>query len=112
MKLEGVKGGLKRKERKILGGKETNLYFALLLVLVHLHVLNMGFLSHFSFLKTLISSFLRHLCLQFLYPTNLDKLPSGRNLVHDIKLVAPPPLVPFTELDPMQLLTASFIDVA
>ena len=43
---------------------------ALLLVLLHLHVLNIGFLSHFSFPKTLFPSFLHHLCLQFLYPTN------------------------------------------
>ena len=33
-------------------------------------VLNIGFLSHFSFPKTLFPSFLHHLCLQFLYPTN------------------------------------------
>ena len=33
-------------------------------------VLNIGFLSHFSFPKTVFPSFLHHLCLQFLYPTN------------------------------------------
>ena len=33
-------------------------------------VLNIGFLSHFSFPKPLFSSFLHHHCLQFLYPTN------------------------------------------
>ena len=54
MKLEGVKGGVKRKGTKILGAKETKiLYFALLLVLVHLHVLNIGFLSHFFFSQNL-----------------------------------------------------------
>ena len=33
-------------------------------------MLNIGILSHFSFPKTLFPSFLHHLCLQFLYPTN------------------------------------------
>ena len=33
-------------------------------------MLNIGFLSHFSFPKTLFPSFLHHHCLQFLYPTN------------------------------------------
>ena len=33
-------------------------------------MLNIGFLSHYPFLKTLFPSFLHHLCLQFLYPTN------------------------------------------
>ena len=33
-------------------------------------VLNIGFLSHFSFPKTLFPFFLHHHCLQFLYPTN------------------------------------------
>ena len=33
-------------------------------------VLNIGFLSHYPFLKTLFPSFLHHHCLQFLYPTN------------------------------------------
>ena len=32
-------------------------------------MLNIGFLCHFSFPKTLFPSFLHHLCLQFLYPT-------------------------------------------
>ena len=54
---------LKKNETKTL-------YLALLLVLLHLHMLNIGFLSHFSFSKTLFPSFLHHLCLQFLYPTN------------------------------------------
>ena len=31
---------------------------------------NVGLLSQFSFPKTLSPSFLHHLCLQFLYPTN------------------------------------------
>ena len=62
----------KKEGNKVLGKEnETKfLYFALLLVLLHLHVLNIGFLSHFSFPKTLFPSFLHHLCLQFLYPTN------------------------------------------
>ena len=33
-------------------------------------VLNIGFLSHFPFPKTLFPSFLHQHCLQFLYPTN------------------------------------------
>ena len=42
----GEQGFEKRKMRQIL-------YLALLLVLLHLHVLNIGFLSHYPFLKTL-----------------------------------------------------------
>ena len=45
-------------------------YLALLLVLLHLHVLNIEFLSHFPFPQTLFPSFLHHRWLQFLYPTN------------------------------------------
>ena len=33
-------------------------------------MLNIGFLSHYPFLKILFPSFLHHHCLQFLYPTN------------------------------------------
>ena len=46
--------------------------FLALLVLLHLHVLNIGFLSHiFLFPKPCsLNSYLHHLCLQFLYPTN------------------------------------------
>ena len=33
-------------------------------------VLNIGFLSHYPFLKALFRSFWHHHCLQFLYPTN------------------------------------------
>ena len=52
MKLEGIKGGVKRKGTKILGEKTERLKSYMLhffLVLVHLHVLNIGFLSHFFF---------------------------------------------------------------
>ena len=58
----------KKEGNKVLGKEnETKiLYLVLLLVLLHLHVLNIGFLSHFSFPKTLFPSFLHHLCLQFL----------------------------------------------
>ena len=63
MVYEGREQGFGKSDTKIL-------YLALLLVLLHLHVLSIGFLSHFSFPKTLFLSFLHHLCLQFLYPTN------------------------------------------
>ena len=43
------------------GNEIKILYLALLLVLLHLHVLNIGFLSHYPFLKTLFPSFLHHL---------------------------------------------------
>ena len=33
-------------------------------------MLNIGFLSHYLFVKTLFPSYLHHNCLQFLYPTN------------------------------------------
>ena len=45
---------------------------ALILVLLHLHVLNIGFLSHYPFLKTMFPSFLHHHCLQFLYPPSFS----------------------------------------
>ena len=54
-KKEGNKVWEKKNEKKIL-------YLVLLLVLLHLHVLNIGFLSHFSFPKTLFPFFLHHLC--------------------------------------------------
>ena len=68
----GGKGGVKRRGTRFgEKGNETKiLYLALLLVLLHLHVLKTGFLSHYPFLQTLFPSFLHHLCLQFLYPTN------------------------------------------
>ena len=60
---KGTRFWKKENETKIL-------YLAFLFVLFHLHVLNIGFLSHFPFPKTLFPSFLHHHCLQFLYPTN------------------------------------------
>ena len=60
----------KKEGNKEKGNETKILYLVLLLVLLHLHVLNIGFLSHYPFLKTLFPSFLHHLCLQFLYPTN------------------------------------------
>ena len=51
--------------------RQKSYIYYFFLVLLHLHVLNIGFLSHFSFLKTLFPSFLHHLCIQFLYPTNI-----------------------------------------
>ena len=47
---------------------ETTLYLARVNATEPKEVLNIGFLSHFSFLKTLFPSILHHLCLQFLYP--------------------------------------------
>ena len=51
MKLEGVEGGVKRKGTKDFGGKKRLKSYMLhfFLALVHLHVLNIGFLSHFFF---------------------------------------------------------------
>ena len=49
---------------------ETKILYLALFRLLHVHVLNRGFLSHFPFPNTLFPSFLHHLCLQFLYPTN------------------------------------------
>ena len=50
-----LKGGEQGFEKRV---NETKiLYLALLLVLLHLHVLNIGFLSHYPFLKTLFPSF-------------------------------------------------------
>ena len=46
------------------------LYLARVNVTEPKEVLNIGFLSHYPFLKTLFPSFLHHHCLQFLYPTN------------------------------------------
>ena len=52
-------------------GNETKiLYLARINVTEPKEVLNIGFLSHYPFLKTLFPSFLHHHCLQFLYPTN------------------------------------------
>ena len=59
---------MKRMEEK---KNETKiLYLARVNVTEPKEVLNIGLLSHFSFPKTLFPSFLHHLCLQFLYPTN------------------------------------------
>ena len=63
VKRKGTRFWEKENDTKIL-------YLAFLLVLLHLHVLNIGFLYHFPFPKTLFPSFLHHHCLQFLYPTN------------------------------------------
>ena len=46
------------------------LYLARVNVTEPKEVLNIGFLSHFPFPKTLFPSFLHHHCLQFLYPIN------------------------------------------
>ena len=64
--------GVKRKGTRfwVKDSKTKILYLALLLVQLHLHVLNIGFLSHYPFPKTLFCCFLHHFCLQFLYPTN------------------------------------------
>ena len=55
-------------------GKKKNktkiLYLAHVNVTEPKEVLNIGFLSHFSFPKPLLFSFLHHHLLQFLYPTN------------------------------------------
>ena len=53
----------KKNETKIL-------YLAHVNVTEPKEVLNIGFLSHFSFPKTLFYSFLHHHYLQFLYPTH------------------------------------------
>ena len=50
---------------------DTNiLYLARVNVIEPKEVLNIGFLSHYPFLKTMFPSFLHHHYLQFLYPTN------------------------------------------
>ena len=59
----------KKEGNKVLGKKKI-LYLADVNVTEPKEVLNIGFLSHFSFPETLFPSFLHHLCLQFLYPTN------------------------------------------
>ena len=89
----------KKEGNKVLRkGNETKiLYLALLLVLLHLHVLNIGFLSHYPFLKTLFPSFLHHHCLQFLYPTNFLVRECFSLLVSSILLIlasVPPPPPP------------------
>ena len=61
-----LKGGEQGFEKRVM---TKILYLARVNVTEPKEVLNIGFLSHFTFLKTLFPSFLHHFCLQFLYPT-------------------------------------------